>query len=181
MLKVYITDLAAYNQGFLVGKWVSLPLDQEDQEDLEERVLEILKEGSKICGFNEEHEEYFITDYEFEEIKLFDVSEYSNLQDLNHKCEQVSILSEDNQKRIAYLINHVSFNFDDALERYEDVYIYENMTIRDVVEQYIDETIDMSNIPSIIANNIDYDSIAKDFEISGEYDSVDNDVYYFTN
>jgi hypothetical protein len=39
----------------------------------------------------------------------------------------------------------------------------------------------MDNIPDIIKNNIDFKGIAYDFEISGEYDKVDGDVYYFVN
>jgi uncharacterized FlaG/YvyC family protein len=178
MLKVYITDLAAYNQGFLVGEWVSLPLDKEE---LDAKVSEILKKGSLECGFNEEHEEFFITDFEFEETKLFDVGEYENLDELNEKCEQLADLSEEDQKKFSYLIDYVGFSFEDALERYEDVSIYENSTLEQIAEDFIYETIDMDNIPDIIKNNIDFKGIAYDFEISGEYDKVDGDVYYFVN
>jgi uncharacterized FlaG/YvyC family protein len=178
MLKVYITDLAAYNQGFLIGEWVELPMAMED---LENKVLEILKKGSIECGFNEEHEEIFITDFEWEGTQLFKVEEYSNLEEINYKCEQLEDLSEDDQKRMGYLMDYVGFNFEDALERYEEVSIYENTTLEQVVEDYIYETINMDEIPDIIKNNIDFKGIAYDFEISGEYDKVDGDIYHFVN
>ena len=178
MLKVYITDLAAYNQGFLIGEWVELPMYQED---LEAKVLEILKKGSDACGFNEEHEEFFITDYEFEGTQLFKVEEYSNLEEINYKCEQLEDLSEHDQKRVAYLMDYVGFNFEDALERYEDVTIYENTTLEQIAEDYIYETINMDEIPDIIKNNIDFKGIAVDFDVSGEYDKIDGDIYHFIN
>lgn len=177
MLKVYITDLSAYNQGMLIGKFVSLPMYQED---LENELLEVLKEGAEACG-DKEHEEYFITDYEWEGTELFKVHEYSNLEEINYKCEQLEDLSEDDQKRMAYLIDYVGFSFEDALERYEEVSIYENTTLEQIAEDYIYETINMDDIPDIIKNNIDFKGIAVDFEISGEYDKVDGDIYHFIN
>lgn len=59
-VKSYITDLSAYNQGFLIGKFCSLPMDSDE---LKEKITDILKEGAKVCG-DREHEEFFITDYE---------------------------------------------------------------------------------------------------------------------
>jgi uncharacterized FlaG/YvyC family protein len=177
MLKIYITDLAAYNQGFLIGKFCSLPMDSDE---LKEKITDILKEGAKVCG-DREHEEFFITDYEFEGTKLFDVKEYSDIEELNSKCEQLEDLSEDDQKKFSYLMDYVGFSFDDALERYEDVSIYEDTTLEQIAEDFIYETINMDDIPDIIKNNIDFKSIAHDFEISGEYDKIDGDVYYFVN
>ncbi len=60
MLNVYITDLSAYNSGYLVGEWVSLPINEDDLHD---KVREILTNGASLCG-EEEHEESFITDWE---------------------------------------------------------------------------------------------------------------------
>ena len=178
MLKVYITDLSAYNQGFLEGKWVDLSISEEE---LSNEIKEVLENGAKVCK-ETNHEEYFITDYEFEtEYKLFKVEEYSNVYELRNRVEELEMLSDEDLKRVSYLIDHLSYKFEEALEKYEDVTIYENMTLKDVVEQYIDETVDFSNIPKIIANNIDYDSIARDWEISGEFDSIDGDVYHYVN
>ena len=178
MLKVYITDLAAYNSGVLVEEWVSLPMEEE----LSLKIKSILKAGEAECGNYEEHEEYFISDYEFEtEFKFVEVGEYSSPFELNETCEEFSTYEEEDLKRISYLVANVGFDLEDAKERYEDVYIYEGMTLKEVVEEYIEDTVDLSNVPSIIANNIDYSAIAYDFEISGEYEAIDNDIYQFVN
>lgn len=177
MLKVYVTDLASYNSGYLIGEFCTLPMDKTE---LDAKVAEILAKGAKACG-ETEHEEYFITDYEFEGTKLFKVEEYSNLDELNEKCEQIADLSDEDQRKVAYLMDYVGFDFDDALERYEDVTIYESTTLKEIAEDFIYETVDMDSLPDIIRNNIDFDGIAVDLDISGEYDSVDGDIFHFVN
>lgn len=177
-LKIYLSDLAAYNNGVLHGNWVTLPMDSDELND---KLQEILEEGSKLSGFNEVHEEYFITDYEFDGPKLFDVGEYSSLSELNEKCELCADLDEDEQKKVEYLIDYVGFELEDALNKYDEVTIYENMTLEEVVEDYIESCYNLDDIPDIISNNIDYKGIAYDFEISGEYERIDSDIYHFVN
>lgn len=53
MLKIYLTNLGKYNEGYLVGKWVELPATDEE-----------LEEAKKEIGINQQYEEWFITDYE---------------------------------------------------------------------------------------------------------------------
>jgi len=40
MLKIYITDLAGYNSGYLRGKFIALPMEEAE---LEASIKEILK------------------------------------------------------------------------------------------------------------------------------------------
>jgi len=42
MLNFFLCDLAAYNNGFLVGEWITLPMDKEE---LASRVKMILGKG----------------------------------------------------------------------------------------------------------------------------------------
>ena len=54
MFKIYLTNLGKYNEGELVGKWIDLPISEEE---LEATLEEIGIDGEK-------YEETFITDYE---------------------------------------------------------------------------------------------------------------------
>ena len=65
LLKVFVTNLGKYNEGELIGEWVSLPIDESELEEVLERI-----------GINEQYEEYFITDFETEFDGL-DIDEYS--------------------------------------------------------------------------------------------------------
>ena len=88
--RVFITDLAAYNEGLLSGRWVELPMNNDE---LQETINEVLKKGWEEAQANDlcccgEHEEYFITDYE----GFDNLFEYENLITLNKflsACEDV--------------------------------------------------------------------------------------------
>ena len=83
-MKVFITNLGRYNEGYLVGKWVKLPVDDETLD----KVLEEI-------GINEQYEEYFITDYENEIVGIGDViSEYSSVVALNKLAQRLEVLSD---------------------------------------------------------------------------------------
>ena len=50
MLQIYLTDLSAYNKGYLFGEWISLPCD-----DLENKLSKILKAGEAMCFIEENY------------------------------------------------------------------------------------------------------------------------------
>lgn len=75
-MKIYLTNLGKYNEGELVGKWFTLPIDIE--EALEEIGV----------ADDTEYEEFFITDYE-NDFGL-KIEEYSPLDKLNEIAEYVS-------------------------------------------------------------------------------------------
>ena len=131
MLRVYITDLAAYNSGYLIGEWVTLP---KEKEELEVNIKEILKQGEKACKYGS-HEEFFITDYEWEDVTVFSVQEYEDIYLLNEKLslleEKVNSVQYKNVKIL--LENELVGNFEDAIENVDNLIIYENCTMTDRV------------------------------------------------
>lgn len=34
MLKIYLTNLGKYNEGYLIGEWVTLPIDDDELEEV---------------------------------------------------------------------------------------------------------------------------------------------------
>lgn len=77
-LSIYVADLAAYNAGYLHGKWIDL--DDITLDDLHEQVQAILAEGTRLYGREtlSVHEEWSIHDYEgFGPIR---VEEYTPLE-----------------------------------------------------------------------------------------------------
>ncbi len=100
MLQVYLTDLAAYNAGSLVGRWVQLPITGFE---LSQAISEVLSEGEQIAG-EENHEGWFITDYEWIDILLFKVEEYSNIFELNSAIQALESLEAYLPKALAFLM-----------------------------------------------------------------------------
>ena len=48
-IKGYITNLGKYNEGVLLGEWITFPIDENELEEVFERI-----------GINEEYEETFL-------------------------------------------------------------------------------------------------------------------------
>ena len=164
--RIFLTDLAAYNEGHLVGKWLTLPLTDQDWVIA---LSEVLSEGEHIAG-SEDHEEWFITDYE----AGFDIDEYSDIDTLNECATIFNDLDDDDLVKLQYLIDYHGYNTFDAVDKIEDVELYEDMNLTDLAETFIDEGL-FGDIPESIANYIDYDSIARDLGYDG-YDEVDHDI-----
>ena len=173
-MKVYITDLEAYNKGHLVGGWYQLPMNEDL---LAESIENVLNEGKKICEDEHNHEEYFITDYECE---YMEIDEYSNLTKLNEIAEAMEDMSEDEIKIIKFLLdNYLVPDIFEAMAQRDDVRVYEDQTMEDIAYDYINECYNLNDIPSIITDHIDYHLIAQDMEIEGNYYKVGSDIYEY--
>jgi len=174
-MKVYITDLEAYNSGHIVGEWYQLPMDKQL---LDVMVQELLRAGRIACGDEHYHDEYFITDYECD---YMEIEEYTCLEKLNEITEAMEGIDADGQKAIKFLLDNNFVNgIFEAIASYEDcVRIYEDSTMEDIAENYIEECYNLDDMPSIIANNIDYESIASDMEIEGSFYRINGDIYEY--
>ena len=177
MLKLFITDLAAYNNGFLVGEWVTLPLSGKE---LYMAINSILSEGEHLCQSDVTHEEVFITDYEWMGQSLFNVGEYDSPWDVNDDVGKVSELTEHQQKAVAFLLGEgLTYEVDDAILRSDDVIIHENQNLEDVAYEVLNECYGLDTLPPLIVNNIDYRGVARDLDYDGTYWEIDGDVFEY--
>lgn len=172
-MEIYITDLAAYNNGHLIGEWVSLPMDEDD---LKAKINEILTIGAEVCE-DDEHEEIFITDYE---CNFIEIGEYDNPFKLNKIAQQADELNDHERKMVGFLLrNGLVSNFEEALDKYEDVIIHEDSRMEDVAYDFIDGFYNLKDLPPIIANAIDYRQIGRELEMDGRYFEEDGDIYEY--
>ena len=172
MIKIYLTDLAAYNNGFLVGKWIELPMEETE---LNEKLQNILKRGGEIC--NEIHEEYFITDFESD---ILNIDEYLNIYDLNNKAQKLSELNDYELKIAKFLLNEcLVSNIEEAIENIENVTLYENQTMQDLAYELVEELYYTDSLPALISSHIDYEGIARDLEMEGRYYEIEGDIYEY--
>lgn len=92
-IKVYISNLGAYNRGCLVGKWLTLPMDAEE---LQAEIEDILngKEAQTSRhqdDINIKDDEIAIHDYE----APFEIGEYENVFEINRLAEDFSEIDDD--------------------------------------------------------------------------------------
>ena len=90
-LSGYITNLGKYNEGELVGKWIELPIDEDDfEEELKE--IGIGEEDE----FGQVYEEYFWTDWECDIPGVTDnLGEYVSLESVNELAEKVESVDDE--------------------------------------------------------------------------------------
>jgi antirestriction protein len=165
MLKVYITDLAAYNSGRLIGEWIELPCS-----DLATEIQAVLSEGQRVCKDTVPHEKIFITDFEWQDDgigKACSVSEYSDPYRLNDIAEELSNLEEFERLQVSFLL-YEGYEFDYAIENHGDVTIYDyrsSNSFKDVYELLAEDLVDegcFGDIPANLTYYIDHSAIARD-------------------
>lgn len=160
-IRIYLTNLGAYNRGALVGKWFDLPVD-----DVGEMEQEVLNMKGSLPG----DEELFITDFE----APFGIEEYESLVDLNDFVEWFSALDEYDQDKVAYLMDEAGYDRDGAMSNYEDTDYYPDMNMEELAEEFVDQGL-FGEISDSIKYHIDYKSIAR--ELSMDYHETDKGIF----
>lgn len=158
-VKVWVGNLGKYNEGNLVGKWIELPIDEDDLE----KVLE------SIGIDNEEYEEIFIADYDIP-FDSKELGEYTSIERLNEIAERYNDLEEYEKE----VFNEISadFKLDEAFDIVEDgdYMIYSNCDdMTDVAYEYVEETGLLDDVPETVAQYFDYESFGRDMEIEGHF------------
>lgn len=161
----YITNLGKYNEGELVGEWVSFPTTGEELGEVLDRI-----------GINEEYEEIFITDYDnYTDLPINDLGEYPNLNELNYLADIVEGMDEEKYNTLCAAVEmHEAYDLSDmidvALNVEEGNFILtddiksENDLGREVIEQHENEIVGASEYSSYIDYKEFGETIADDFE-----------------
>lgn len=157
MLKIFLTNLGKYNEGYLIGDWVTLPVDDDELEEVKKRI-----------GINEYYEEWFITDYE-SDIDGVEVNEYSDIEALNEIAEMLEELDDADIEIIGALMSE-GYSFDEAIDKKDDVIIFVDCEdMEDVARNYIEETGMLDDVPEHLANYFDYESFGRDMSFEGHF------------
>ena len=156
-LNIYIANLAEYNNGKLVGDWISLPIEKNNFEDF-----------LKTIG---NPEEYAIHDYD-NNIGLdgLKIGAYESIDELNVLAERLENIIVDDGSNVVNALYEAVGDFNTALDCYEakDYCYYENMTMEEVAQEYIEGCYD---IPEGLENYIDYEAFARDMRYDSYYET----------
>lgn len=174
-MRFYAACLASYNNGVLHGRWI----DASDDVDAMQAEINAMLRESRFPNVTvrlesgesvPSAEEWAIHDSE----GLGDIGEYSGLAEIARRAA-VAELAEERDIPLPVLLqlaaDYLSGEWDSASlesevdERYRGTYD----TWRDFAEEFTEETVDMSTVPDWLQGHIDWDSIARDFELSGDF------------
>jgi|GEM_PF-847180 len=167
-MKIFITDLEAYNNGYLIGEWFTLPMGEDSLAECNE---DVLHRGRKACRDTHYHEESFITDYEAPII----INEHDDIYKLNELAEKIQKLDSYDLLKLKFL-THEGYNEREVLEqgmKNYDVEIYDYSGDASFTDVYQLLAMDMvaegafGDVPTHLESYIDYSAIGRD--LSNDY------------
>lgn len=133
MIRGFITNLGAYNNGRLQGKWIEFPIEETELN----KVLEEI-------GINEFNEEYFFTDWETDwEIEPYEEwGEYPNIDEVNDITNELYDIENDNELEWLYAyMECTEASLREAIDDCQDRSIfYGSMDSCSIVEEYFSDT-----------------------------------------
>lgn len=176
--KVFITNLALYNDCILHGDYVdfvNLSID------------EIWDEINRICYNPNSYEpdkidEFFITDYEAS-INCDQFGEYEDIENLKNFVDFYADFCDKYGDSAEYIIDAVDQHTNDRQELMdilegENFRIYsECYTMTDVAYEICDELGYLDEMPEHLRNYFDYESFGRDLNMEGNFYYTSNGVY----
>lgn len=168
--KIYVACLAAYNNGYLHGRWIPLT---NDPDELNEAIQDMLK--ASPC---EGAEEWEIHDYDCYGIKNIDSLRISDL------CELAEFLENHSDKVEVAAELYNDYGLSHAESMLEDQYIGCYESAKDFIYQYVEDTCMLEGVAENIKRYFDYDSLLHDMECNSEIISVVvkyDEHHYFWN
>lgn len=157
MIKGFITNLGKYNEGQLVGEWISFPIDEDE-----------IKEVLLRIGINDEYEESFFTDWETE--VPVSLGEYESIDTVNELAEALE--SEDGDM-LAAIIEATGYKLEEALAYVDRATFYSGVTMDELAYDFVAEM----GLPDFALSYFDYEAFARDLGFDG-YTEVSNGVIY---
>lgn len=155
-IRVWVGDLHEYNCGRLVGGWVDVEPDMDDEE------------AREALGIPEEHETA-IFDCECD-IPYYEPGEHEQIEHLSEIVDAWDRLDDDEQTAAAALMwngEDIDYAFDHA----SDCIVWNGMSMRDIAEEYADGL--LAGVPDEVARYFDYDAYARDLSIDGNFIEAD--------
>lgn len=154
MIRGFITNLRAYNEGRLQGKWIDFPIMEDEMEDVLEEI-----------GINEDYEEYFFTDWETDrEVDCYkEFGECPNINEVNEISDELE--SIDRYHQLDWLLAYIECteaNLSEAIRDYEDRSVfYWSMDSDEITENYLIDSGMSDTIYALISRHIDADDFVE--------------------
>ncbi|MGS2723967.1 antirestriction protein ArdA [Porticoccus sp. GXU_MW_L64] len=154
-IKIYVADLAAYNNGCLHGCWIDATLELDEiQDQINTMLASSPEEGA---------EEYAIHDYEgFGSYRL---SEYEGVD----SAHEVACFIEEHDELGAELLAYYS-DIEEARKAIEESYCGCHTSVADYAQELTEQT---GDIPSHLEMYIDYERMGRDMELSGDIFTIE--------
>jgi antirestriction protein len=157
-IRIYAACLAAYNNGTLHGAWINA---NQEPEDIRAEIDKMLSESPELGA-----EEWGIFDYEG--FCGVSISEYESLNTVSALARFVDEYGKLGAELYAY-----AGDIDEAKQIMEEQYLGEWDSIRDWATDLLEQSGQLESIPEHLRYYFDYESYARDCELSGEIFTIE--------
>ena len=165
-IRIYVADLAAYNNGKLHGTWIDAT---QDIDDIWQQVKAMLASSPEEFA-----EEYAIHDYEGFYTKH--ISEYDSVESVH----ELACFIDEHGEVGAELLAHFC-SVEEAQTAMEESYAGCYESLADYAEELTEGA---TQIPEHLACYIDYDKMGRDMELGGDIFTIETgyrEVHIFWN
>jgi antirestriction protein len=198
--RIYVACLASYNAGTLHGAWIDAA---QDADDITAAIAKMLREspcpnvtipcpncdgadtsqwpnpcamckGRKVVP---SAEEWAVHDLEgFGGLKL---GEYPDIETVASLAELIEEHGED----VVAAASDVCSSLEEIADTIADRYRGEYKSPEDFAEEFVTECHDLSQIPEFLRYHIDWEGVAHDYEVNGDFNFIERggSVYVFHN
>ena len=146
-IKIYVASLEAYNNGKMVGDWVT-PTDYLSFEKFNDAIQIATKNADEVA----------VHDYEGIDLDY----EYPDFEDLYYFCQALEDSWLDNEAIIAYAENTGEELDNELIADAENSYVGTFNSFQEYAEDYADELIHSTD--DFLKSYFDYESFARDLE-----------------
>ncbi|MCY1646653.1 antirestriction protein ArdA [Caulobacter sp. SL161] len=164
-LRIYVACLAAYNNGILNGAWI----DVGDDADAVWAGVNAMLKASPIPLA----EEFAIHDHE--DFGGVEIGEYAGVA----RVVEIAAFLRQRGALGALVLKHFNGDIEETGEALDDNYRGAFRHLADYVQELTEETV---TIPESLRNYIDYEAIARDAEINGDFFTIEaagGEVHFF--
>lgn len=155
-IRIYVADLAAYNNGRLHGVWINVC---DDLDTIKTQINEMLATSPE--GFSEE---YAIHDYEG--FGGYTLSEYEGID----AAHDIACFIAEYPDFGGELLNHFGGDLNDARTAAEENYCGCYKSLANYAQELTEET---TQIPESIAYYIDYERMGRDMDLNGDVFTIE--------
>jgi len=168
MITLYVREHGTHNRGYsfdFIADLDNYSSQSELLEDLYEYTRKQLDKNNIV--YEEEMEEWLITDWELEDNLNLSFNEYANIQKLIDINEAVRELTDLDLKLLSAYMSETGETFDNTLEKVKngDIYYFQG-TMEDWAYEMVEEGL-FGEVNGKIINYIDYEKLARDISMDG--------------
>lgn len=158
MLKIFVNTWGNYNKnGADGGRWVSLPMDEDELDEVLENIAEAMGDNDP---------EWAIHDYEWEDHHIRDINENESIHELNEEVQKIEDLDRWDMKTYLAACEYWGAKYID-IDDLDEYNLHESITDEyDLGYYWAVESgcYDLSNMGNL-ANYFDYEAFGRDINL----------------